>query len=263
MRAMVTGASSGIGRAIASELADRGWALVLVGRRRDALAETAHAIARPHDGEHELLEADLGAAAGIVAAAARAGDDAAPIDLLVHSAGVGLPPGGYLGNPLAASEAVNRVTVDAITALTHAALPGMLARDRGGVLVVSSIAGFLPGTPAITYSASKAWATAFGEGLHELTRRTGVTSTVVAPGFVRSGFHASAGLGADGIHDIAWSTPERVARAAVRGVLRGRALVVPGALWSAVFAVVRIVPRSWSRAAFAAYLRWTSERSGR
>lgn len=261
MRALVTGASSGIGRAIAVELADRGYALVLVARNEDALTDLAAELHRGGDLAHEWLIADLGDATGIADVAARLTDPARAVDVLVHSAGVGLPPGGYLGNPLEASEAVHRVAIDALTALAHAALPGMLERGRGGLITVASIAGFLPGSPAITYAASKAWAQAFGEGLNELTRRTGVTSTVVAPGFVRSGFHTRAGLGASGIHDVMWCTPEQVARAAVRGFEDGRALVVPGAIWKAVYAVHRLTPRSWSRAGFARYMAWTARRA--
>ncbi|WP_448811757.1 SDR family NAD(P)-dependent oxidoreductase [Agromyces bauzanensis] len=261
MRALITGASSGIGRAIAVELAARGYGLVLVARSEDALTELAAELHRSGGPVHEWLIADLGDAQGVERVTARLADPVRPVDVLVHSAGVGLPPGGYLGNPLEASEAVNRVAIDALTALAHAALPGMLERGRGGLLTVSSIAAFLPGSPAITYAASKAWARAFGEGLNQLTRGTGVTSTVVAPGFVRSGFHSRAGLGASGIHDVMWCTPEQVASAAVRGFEDRRALVVPGAIWKAVYAVHRLTPRSWSRAGFAKYMAWTTRRA--
>lgn len=259
-RALVTGASSGIGRAIATELAGRGYALVLVARSEAALTELADQLAGGST-RHECLVADLGDAASVAVVAARLADREKPVDVLVHSAGIGLPPGGYLGNPLDSSVAVNRLSIDALTALAHAALPGMLERGRGGLLTVASIAAFLPGTPAITYSASKAWAQVFGEGIHQLTRGTGVTSTVVAPGFVRSGFHARVGATASGIHEVMWCTPEQVATAAVRGFEAGRALVIPGAIWKVVYAVQRLTPRSWSRAAFARYMSWVSRRT--
>lgn len=262
MRALVTGGSSGIGRAIAGELAALGWPVVLVGRGRAALEDAAAGLAAPAEGAHEVLAADLAAPEGVAAVRARL-LEAPVVDVLVHSAGVGLPPGGYLGNPVEASRTINALTTDAITELTRAALPAMLERGRGGVLTVSSIAGFLPGTPAITYSASKAWATAFGEGLSEVLRGTPVTSTVVAPGFVRSGFHRAAGLAAAGEAGGLWSTPELVARQAVRGFLAGRALVVPGWRWKAVYAAQRIAPRSWSRRAFAAYMRRSAGAGGK
>lgn len=258
LRALITGASSGIGRAIAVELASGGVRLVLVARGQGALMELRASL--PGEG-HEAIAADLGEPSGVALVADRMRDATEPVDILVHSAGIGLPAGGYLGNAVAASDAVNRVSVDALTHLAHAALPGMLERGRGGLLTVGSIAGFLPGSAAITYSASKAWAQAFGEGLNELTRGTGVTSTVVTPGFVRSGFHRNMGLDASGIHDFLWCTPEQVARAAVRGFVRHRALVVPGAAWKTVYAISRVIPRSWSRAAFANYMAWTARRS--
>ncbi|WP_166869659.1 SDR family oxidoreductase [Salinibacterium sp. ZJ70] len=260
MRALVTGASSGIGRAIAREFAERGYALVLVARGADSLGELRDELTGISSASHEVLAADLGAREGVAAVSARLQATDEPVDVLVHSAGIGLPPGGYLGNPVDASVAVNRVSIDALTELAHAALPGMLDRDRGGLLTVASIAGFLPGTAAITYSASKAWAQTFGEGLNQLLRRTGVTSTVVAPGFVRSGFHGRAGLGASGIHNMMWCAPEQVASAAVRAFEKRRALVVPGGIWKAVYAAYRILPRSATRALFASYMTWTARR---
>lgn len=257
---LVTGASSGIGRAIAGELARRGDRVILVARDAQTLT---HELDRLHGSGHELLAADLQDVDGLAAVAERLVDADDPVDVLVHSAGAGLPPGGYLGNPLSASTLVRTLSVDAETALVRAALPGMLKRGRGGVITVGSIAGFLPGSPAITYAAAKAWAHAFGEGLHELTRGTGVTSTVVAPGFVRSGFHDSAGLTATGIHGFLWLSPTRVARSAVRGFERHRALVIPGVIWKGVYALTRITPRSWSRTAFAAYMAHTGRRASR
>ena len=258
MRALITGATSGIGLALTHELAASGYTLTLVARDPAVLAELAQTLT---GSAHDWIAADLQAPGGIDRVAQRLADDQEPIDVLVHSAGIGLPPGGYLGNGVAASDAVHRVTIDALTALAHAALPGMLARGRGGIITVGSIAGFLPGSAAITYSASKAWAHAFGEGLNELTRGTGVTSTVVAPGFVRSGFHTRAGLGASGIHRALWLTPEVVARAAVRGFARRRALVIPGGAWKCVYAATRVLPRNLSRRAFAAYMAWTARRA--
>lgn len=258
MRALVTGASSGIGRALATQLADAGYAVTLVARDSGTLIELCAAL--PGTG-HEAIAADLSDSESLARVCDRLLSPANPVDVLVHSAGIGLPPGGYLGNPATASDAVHALSVDALTALAHAGLPGMLERGRGGLLTVGSIAGFLPGSGAITYSASKAWAQAFGEGLHQLTRGSGVTSTVVAPGFVRSGFHSRAGLGAAGIHPVMWCTPEQVAAAALRGFSRGRALVVPGLVWKAVYAGYRVLPRNWSRAAFASYMAWTARRA--
>lgn len=260
MRALVTGASSGIGREIARGLVSRGYALVLVARDAAALAQLRDLLPAVAHGSHEILAADLAAADGIARVRERLVDDAEPIDVLVHSAGIGLPPGGYLGNPVPASEAINRISIDALTELAHAALPGMIERRRGGLIIVASIAGFLPGTPAITYSASKAWAQTFGEGLNHMLRGTGVTSTVVAPGFVRSGFHGRAGLRASGIHDVMWCAPDTVAAAAIRAFEKRRALVVPGAAWKLVYAAYRVLPRSATRALFARYMTWTARR---
>lgn len=257
-RALVTGASSGIGGAIAKVLAARGYELVLVARDAAVLEQ---AVAGFPGRAHEIITADLSDAAQLETVCERLRAVDRPIDVLVHSAGIGLPSGGYLGNSVEASEALTAISIDAQIRLAHAGLPGMLERGRGGLITVGSIAGFLPGSPAVTYAASKAWAQTFGEGLHQLTRGTGVGSTVVAPGFVRSSFHGRAGIGASGIHDFMWCTPEQVAEAAVRGFERRRALVVPGAIWKLVYALYRVTPRSWSRAGFAKYMAWTGRRA--
>ena len=260
MRALVTGATSGIGRALADRLAARGYDLVLVARDAGRLATTAEEIRAAHRVTCEVLPADLTAEVGLAAVEARLTAGRDPVDVLVNNAGIGLPPGGYLGNPVQASMTLNRLNVDSVLRLTHAALPGMKARRRGGLITVSSIAGFAPGTPAITYSASKAWATTFGEGLHHLLRGSGVTSTTVAPGFVRSEFHQRSGVSTAGLPDWLWLTPPVVAEAAVRGFERGTPLVIPGPAWRTAYGISRLLPRRWVRAGFARLMSRTSRK---
>ncbi|GAB3158264.1 SDR family oxidoreductase [Micromonospora sonneratiae] len=263
MRALVTGATSGIGLALARRLAAGGYDLVLVARDGDRLATTAAELHATHRVAGEVLAADLTTEAGLTAVEARLTQETDPVDVLVNNAGMGLPPGGYLGNPVQTSLTLNRLNVDSVLRLTHVALPGMLARRRGGLITISSIAGFVPGTPAITYSASKAWTTAFGEGLHQLLRGTGVTSTTVVPGFVRSEFHQRSGASTAGLPDWLWSTPQTVAETAVRGFDRAAPLVVPGTVWRTGYGISRLLPRRWSRAAFARLMSRTARSTSR
>lgn len=261
MRHLITGATSGIGLAFARQLAERGEDLVLVARdaaRLDEVAHTLRATARV-----ETLSADLLAEEGLAAVIARLQADADPVDVLINNAGIGLPPGGYLDNDIEASVAVTALSVDAVMRLTHAALPGMRQRRRGGILTVASIAAFVPGTPAITYSAAKAWAVAFGEGLNTLLRGTGVHSTVTAPGFVRSEFHQRSGVDASGLPERLWLDADLVAAQSLAGFARNRPLVIPGSTWRVLHAVGTRLPRPWPRRAFSALMSRPSKKARR
>lgn len=263
MRALVTGATSGIGLAIATELALRGSDLVLVARdavRLDRISASLAEQAGVGVGV-EAVAADLLSEEGVATVIARLQDTDSVVDVLVNNAGIGLPPGGFLGNDVEISRRLTSLNIDAVMRLSHAALPGMIARGRGGLITVASIAAFTAGTPAITYSASKAWAVAFGEGLNTLLRGTGVHSTVVAPGFVRSEFHSRSGVATSGIPERLWLTPEQVAIAAVDSFERNRPLVVPGALWRAGLVIGSRLPRPWLRAGFVALMSRTSSTS--
>lgn len=263
MRALVTGATSGIGLAIAAELALRGTDLVIVARDKNRLDSVAARLANYSGVTVEPLAADLLDEAGIAAVISRLQDADSVVDVLVNNAGIGLPPGGFLGNDIETSRRLTSLNVDAVMRLSHAALPAMIRRGRGGLLTVASIAAFTAGTPAITYSASKAWAVAFGEGLNTLLRSTGVHSTVVAPGFVRSEFHSRSGVATTGIPESLWLTPEQVAVSAVDAFARNTPLVVPGAIWRTGFAIGSRLPRPWLRAGFAALMsRTSSPRAG-
>lgn len=250
MKALVTGASSGIGKALAQEFARRGYSLVLVARDKSRLDATATALRSVHGIECEALSADLSSEAGLVAVENRLRDTANPVEILVNNAGIGLPPGGFLGNDLAVSQQLNELNIDVVMRLTHFFIPLAQSRGRGGILTISSIAGFFPGTPATTYSASKAWTTAFGEGLQTLLRGSGVTSTTVTPGFVRSEFHQRSGVSTKGIPDWLWLTADQVATDAIDGFESGKDLVIPGAIWKTYHFSTRFLPRAWNRKSF-------------
>ncbi|MCA1307847.1 SDR family NAD(P)-dependent oxidoreductase [Microbacterium esteraromaticum] len=246
----MTGATSGIGRAIAIELAASGYDLVLVARDTARLGEAATDVVGRGVGAVPLV-ADLSSEADLVRVEEHLTSEDSPIDVLVHCAGGGLPAGGFFGNDVGTSEDMTRLHIDVLMRLAYAAVPPMTSRGRGKVLIISSIAGFAPGSPALTYSAAKAWQTAFGEGLNEYLRGTGCTATVVAPGFVRSEFHARAGASTEGLPDSLWTTPAAVAREAVAGMERGVPLVIPTASWRALYAVFAVLPRRYARRAFA------------
>jgi uncharacterized protein len=194
-RALITGASSGIGEALARELAARHVDLVLVARSADRLAELADELHRAHDVDVELLPADLTDDDGLQAVEARLRQVDAPIDLLVNNAGVG-QVGDFVDLDVDGAQQQIELNILAPVRLAHAALPGL--RDRGGgILNVSSISANQPVPRMATYAATKAFLTSWSESLHEELRGSGVHVTALAPGFTRTGFVDAADAGTE------------------------------------------------------------------
>ncbi|SDK56152.1 hypothetical protein SAMN05216298_0552 [Glycomyces sambucus] len=229
--ALVTGAASGIGAALARRLADTGHRLVLVDRDGERLE------AAPFPAGTERLTADLAAEDDLARVEARCRDG---LDLLVNNAGFGHPT-RFLDTPIAAEIAMARLHMETVLRLTHAALPPMLARGSGGVLNTASLLGFFPSS---TYSATKAWVINFSQATARAARPHGVTVTALCPGFTRTGFHGSAGMDMATIPGFLWLDPDRVAAAALRDWRKGKALSVPGWQYKLVAAFGRALPPS-------------------
>ncbi|GAA4088774.1 SDR family oxidoreductase [Actinomadura miaoliensis] len=236
--ALVTGASSGIGESFARILAGRGTDLVIVARRAARLDELARELVERYRVAVEVLAADLTdpGQRGEVEHRLRA----EPVELLVNNAGFGAF-GAFAGQPLDDQLAQVELNVLALMRLTRAALPGMVERGRGGVLNVSSMAGFTPSPGSATYGATKAFVTAFSESLHAELAGTGVHVTALCPGFTRTDETQESSL--------LWLRREDVARAGLDAVSAGRALCVPGAQYKAALPALRAMPRSLLRAA--------------
>ncbi len=245
--ALVTGASSGIGREIARRLAAEGSDLVVVARDRDRLDALAHEVTHAHDGaEVEVLVADLADPAGLAAVEARVGDAERPVDLLVNNAGFGTY-GTFVDLDVDGEEREIAVNVTALVRLTHAALSAMVPRGRGAVMNVSSVAG-LQATPGnATYGATKAFVASFGEAVAGELAGTGVTLTTVLPGYTRTEFQERAGIGGRNIPGPAWMTAEDVAARALEATRSGRPWLVPGTFNKVAVAVAAPVPRSVMR----------------
>jgi uncharacterized protein len=249
--ALVTGASSGIGQRLAMLLAGDGRDLVIVARRTELLEALAARLRQEHQVSVEVLTADLTSAAGLAAAEARLADPDRPIELLVNNAGFG-SSGSFTDLPVGTAEEQIRLNVAAVVRLTHAALPGMLQRGHGGVLNVSSVAGFVPSPGAAVYGATKAFVTSFSESLSAEVKDRGVHVTALCPGFTRTEFRGGSSSGPAG---LAWLDADRVARAGLDAVAAGRVLTVPGAQYKSVVSLTRIVPRGVLRSAAKAMRR--------
>ncbi|MEW2356167.1 SDR family oxidoreductase [Spirillospora sp. NPDC029432] len=236
--ALVTGASSGIGESFARLLAGRGTDLVITARRAELLDGLARELVERYRVAVEVVAADLTDPEQRGAVERRLRED--PVELLVNNAGYGAF-GPFAELPLADQLREIELNVVALVRLTHAALPAMIERGRGGVLNVASMAGFAPSPGSATYGATKAYVSAFSENLHAEVAGRGVHVTALCPGFTRTDEESEAGL--------LWLRRDDVARAGLDAVAAGRALCVPGAQYKAVLPALRIMPRPLLRAA--------------
>ena len=241
-RALVTGASSGIGTAFARRLAERGVHPVLVARREDRLRALADELTRAHGVEPEVVVADLADPAGRERVAERLRSPDRVVDLLINNAGFGAYGAVHHADP-ALLERMIAVNVTAVLELTRAALPGLLARDNGGVINVGSTAGERPGPHAAVYGASKAFVNRCTEAVHEEVRGTGVRVLLLAPGFTATAFQEVAGVAADVAPAGLAADPDEVVVAALEAVARGRAVCVPRAADRALLHAARVLPR--------------------
>ena len=234
----MTGASSGIGAAFARALAAGGYEVLLVARREAKL----RAVQEETGGE--ILVADLATEAGIASVERRiaAGGN---LDMLVNNAGLGTK-GRFWEADLAGQEAMHQVHIMATMRLTHAALPGMVKRDRGSVINVSSVAAFgQSGAGSVSYSATKAWINSFTEGIALELKDAGshVRVQALCPGFTVSDFHEAVGMDVSGIPKNLWCSAEEVVDASLRGLAGDELYVIPGWRYQAWVAIQKVLPR--------------------
>jgi short-subunit dehydrogenase len=244
----VTGASSGIGREIAVQLAAAGTDLVLVARDGERLHALAESLRSDTGVEVEVLGADLSAPVARAAVERRLGAQESPVDLLVNNAGFGTS-GPFAELPVGREEQQVQLNVVAVQRLTSAVLPGMLERGSGSILNVASIAAFLPSAESATYGATKAFVRSFSDALHDELAGTGVTVTASMPGFTRTEFQERSGWEEQSnVPSFAWLSAEQVARDSLAGAAAGRARVVPGVGYKALVSAAQVVPdgpRRW------------------
>ena len=223
----MTGASGGIGEELARLLAADGCHLVLVARSRDKLERLAAELGARHNVRARVIAADLArreTPQEIFDELRNAGEE---VDVLINNAGFG-SYGLFAETDARAELDLLQVNVVALTHLTKLFLPAMIARRAGRVLNVASTAAFQPGPLMAVYYASKAYVLSFSEALSNETGGTGVTVTALCPGPTETGFVAAAGLGASKLFDRAVMDARTVALAGYRGMLAGKAVVIPG-----------------------------------
>lgn len=239
---LITGASSGIGLELARCFAADGHALVLTGRNEETLEAIAAELRDRHECPVTTFLAELGTAEGISLLLDRLRATGLEIDVLVNNAGFGLH-GNFLDAPPAADAALTTVHVLAPLRLTKALLPGMVQRNRGGVINVGSLYSFSTAPWQSLYGAAKSWILSFSLALREELHGTHVTITALCPGTTLSRFRTR-----NGHRDRAsWLTltSAEVAAAGYRGFLRGRAVVVPGFASKLYVLGTRLLPTGW------------------
>nr|WSZ97912.1 SDR family oxidoreductase [Streptomyces sp. NBC_00857] len=237
--ALITGSTAGIGAAFARRLAADGHNLVLVARDTERLREQATELHDLHGIEAEVSTADLSTDSGIASVEDRLSDRRHAVDLLVNNAGFG-NKGRFLDVSMTDELTMLKVHCEAVLRLTSAAVPGMKARGRGGIVNVASVAAFVPRG---TYGASKAWVVQFSQGVGQDLAGTGVRLMALCPGFVRTDFHERAGMGTDNVPSWMWLDADKLVTAALADLARGKTVSVPDPRYKALMGAVKLAPR--------------------
>ena len=242
-RALVTGASSGIGREIAVRLAEEGHALVVVARSAARLEALATELRSRFGATVDVIEVDLGRHDGAEALMQVLAARRLDIEILVNNAGFGLF-GQHVDTALADEQQMIDLNVSSLTRLTKLMLPAMRARGRGCILNVASTAAFQPGPYMAVYYATKAYVLSYSEALAEELRGSGITVTALCPGPTRSGFQDKAAM-----NDSALVKGKRlpgaaeVARYGVAAMQRGQVVAIHGWKNWAMAQSLRLTPR--------------------
>lgn len=239
---LITGATAGIGREFAGQLAARGHDLILVARDTARLEAAAAELGAGQAGSVEVLAADLGRDADVDRVVARI-RELPRLDLLVNNAGFGTRGTLAQTDPVP-QETMVRVHVLAALRLAQAALPGMLSRRSGAIINVASIAAFLASPRNVNYCATKAYLVSMTEGLAAELRGTGVRAQALCPGFTHTEFHARMRSDKGAIPPFLWLEAPDVVRASLEAVeAGGRVVLIPGAGYRLLVPLLRLIPR--------------------
>jgi len=244
LTALVTGASAGIGKAFAEVFAKYGFNLILTARREERLRSLADKVAATHRIKAEIIPADLSdpTAPGRMIAEIKA--RGLQVDALVNNAGYGVP-GRYAATHWDAQRAFIEVLVTAPCELAHRVLPDMVARKRGYIVNIASVAGMIPGSAGHTlYAAAKSFMVQFSRSLHLEQEGTGVHVTAVCPGFTFTEFHDVTGTRAQvsKMPPYFWMTAQEVAEQGYQAVMRNKAVHVNGRVNKGIVLLAKYLP---------------------
>jgi len=237
--ALITGASSGIGETFARRLSKKGYHLILVARRKDRLEKLAAELRNA-----ECLVADLAVISDLHAVEARIAAEPG-LELLVNNAGFGTR-GRFCESDIEDQDRMHRLHVVAVMRLTRAALQGMTERQKGSVINVSSVAGFINTPNNVGYCATKAWINSFTEGvfLELKSMESPVRAQALCPGFTYSEFHDVIGMDRSLIPKSLWLSSDDVVDASLRCLEENKLFVIPGWRYRLVVGLLSLLPRS-------------------
>lgn len=243
---LITGASAGIGAALAREYAARGWDLALVARREDPMIALATELKNAHGTVSHIFATDLFEANATKKLMTRIYKKNLEIDGLVNNAGYGLP-GSYIDSDWAAHADFLQLMLRAPCELAHALLPGMKERGFGRIINVASLAGHIPGSRGHTlYAAVKSFLIKFSQSLNLEMQTHGVHVSALCPGFTYSEFHDVNGTrsSVSKLPDFMWMSAEDCAEQAAEACERNRAVFIPGGVNKTIAAAAKILPES-------------------
>ena len=239
--ALVTGATVGIGESFTRLLAQNGYNIVLVARDLPRLQERAKGLESTFGIATKVIQADLATDAGCKLIEDFITNN--QIDVLINNAGFGLNK-AFTMSQLDAEQQMLDVLVRTPMRLMHVALPGMKERNKGVIINVSSVAGWIAGG---TYSASKSYLTVLSESLHTELSSTNVKVSALCPGFTRTEFHQRGRMSMKGLPAFMWLNSDKLVATAWKDAVAGKALSVPGWQYQLLTFVMRNAPRPMVR----------------
>lgn len=242
--ALVTGASSGIGLALAQQFAEHGYNLILIARHMEGLQAAAKSLQKDNQPFIKLIQKDLSAPQAAQEIFTELQDDKVFVDVLVNNAGIAVY-GNFWERSLEEQLSVVQINMATLTALTRLFLPSMLARKSGKILNVASTAAFQPGPQMATYYASKSYVVSFSYALARELKGSGVTTTCLCPGPTNTPFRLHAHMGnARMFSGLISMQADAVAKIGYKATMKGRPLVIAGFKNRLGTIAVRLLPMS-------------------
>ncbi len=241
---LITGGSKGIGYALADQLAQRNHNLVLVARNQSPLQEAADKLRSKYDINCRVLAKDLSRQDAPRDLYEKVQAEGIKVDWLINNAGFG-GAGRFDQQSLDRQRAMVQLNATTLMELTHHLLQEMLQRDRGRIMNVASTAAFQPGPNMALYYATKSFVLSLSDAIHQELVDTNVTISTLCPGPTSTNFHERAGTSGRIINNSFLSmSPERVAKAGIEGLEKGKSVIVPGFMNKAGAIAIQFVPRS-------------------
>lgn len=237
--ALVTGTTSGIGKAFCELLAAEGYNLVLVSRDLPRMQSQANSLIAKYKADVEILQADLADVGQIESVSTRCADLTRPIEVLVNNAGFGINSDFSTSSIRSQMDLINCMVMAPMW-LTYSVIKPMENIGRGFIVNISSVAAFMAGS---TYCSAKVWLNVFTESIYSELKSKGISIHAICPGFTKTEFHSRCAQDVSRVPDIVWLSPDEVAATAWKAVRGGKVLSIPGIQYKVLASLHRYAPR--------------------